>query len=125
MPWFMVFVGRKSRSESRSGHERPGVWIDDAGRQLRIILDHIVEGTLMFCLDDRMFDEYERVCRDPRLCLDVWHAWTIVLDGRGPVPWVMGSCGLGFPSRPTGVSRQEGHDAGLGWWLPRRMGSRK
>ena len=40
------------------------------GGNCAVILDHVVEGNLTVCIDDRMFDEYERVCMDPRLKLD-------------------------------------------------------
>jgi len=36
-----------------------------------MILDLVVDGRLTVALDGRMFDEYERVCAEPRLALDV------------------------------------------------------
>jgi len=41
------------------------------GGHSAVILDHIVKGDLVACLDDRMFEEYEQVCREPRLALDL------------------------------------------------------
>jgi len=40
------------------------------GGNSAVILDHVVQGSLTACADDRMFDEYERVCVDPGLKLD-------------------------------------------------------
>ena len=34
------------------------------------VLDLVVEGRLTLCVDERILDEYERVCGDPRLKLD-------------------------------------------------------
>ena len=34
------------------------------------VLDLIVEGRITLCVDDRILDEYERVCNEPRLKLD-------------------------------------------------------
>ena len=41
------------------------------GGNSAVILDHVVSGSLVACLDDRILAEYERVCRDPRLGLDL------------------------------------------------------
>jgi len=35
-----------------------------------LVLDHIIEGHLIVCLDSRILDEYERVSMYPRLRLD-------------------------------------------------------
>ena len=40
------------------------------GGNSALILDHVVDGNLTLCADDRILREYQRVCLDPRLCLD-------------------------------------------------------
>ena len=34
------------------------------------VLDLVIKGRMLLCVDDRILDEYERVCGDPRLKLD-------------------------------------------------------
>ena len=42
------------------------------------VLDLVVEGRLTLCVDERILDEYERVCRDPRLKLDLLFVRTVL-----------------------------------------------